>query len=141
MKKFHLNFLAALAAGSFLLSALPLSAGPGAITLEDVVLSEFATIKFEITGTDPSQFDQLILVGSVALDGTAQITFDNFTPELSDTFQLLDLTGGTASSWFSSVVAPERWTLSTNGLLAVPEPTSFMLVIIGMALLLLRRRR
>ena len=24
--------------------------------------------------------------------------FDNFTPELSDTFQLLDLTGGTASS-------------------------------------------
>jgi len=127
--------------GTTLLGNVNIGSSPGAITLEDVVMSEFATTTFEVAGTDPSHFDQLILVGSVALDGTAQITFDNFTPDPADTFQLLDLTGGTASSWFSSVVAPERWTLSTNGLLAVPEPTSFMLVITGMALLLLRRRR
>ena len=74
-----------------------------------------STTTFEVAGTDSSQFDQLILIGSVALDGTAQITFDNFTPELSDTFQVLDLTDGTTSSWFSSVVAPEGWTFSSGG--------------------------
>ena len=117
-----------------------IGSSPGAITLEDVVMSEFATTTFEVAGTDPSQFDRLILVGSVALNGTAQITFDNFTPKLSDTFQLLDLTGGTASSWFSSVVAPEGWTLSSGGLLAIPEPTTLLLALIGLALLPLWRR-
>ena len=94
-------------------------------------MSEFATTTFEIAGTDPSQFDQLILIGSVALDGTAQISFDGFAPDLADTFQLLDLTDGTASSWFSSVVAPEGWTLSSDGLLAIPEPSSALLLGIG----------
>jgi len=108
-----------------------IGSSPGAITLEDVVMSEFATTTFEVAGTDPSQFDRLILVGSVALNGTARITFDNFTPELSDTFQLINLTGGTASSWFSSVVAPTGWTLSSGGLLAIPEPSSALLLGIG----------
>ena len=103
----------------------------GAITLEDVTLSPSATTTFEVAGTDLSQFDQLTLVGSVALNGTAQITFDNFTPESSDTFQLLDLTNGTASSWFSSVVAPEGWTLSSGVLLAISEPSSALLLGIG----------
>ena len=94
-------------------------------------MSEFATTTFEVAGTDSSQFDRLILVGSVALNGTARITFDNFTPELSDTFQLINLTGGTASSWFSSVVAPEGWTLSSGGMLAIPEPSSALLLGIG----------
>ena len=104
-------------------------------------MSASSTTTFEVAGTNSSQFDQLILIGWVALDGTAQITFDNFTPDPADTFQLLDLTGGTASSWFSSVMAPEEWTLSSNGLLVVPEPTSFMLALISLALLSLRSRR
>jgi len=114
--------------GGTLFGNLNIGSSPGAITLEDVVMSEFATTTFEVAGTDSSQFDQLILIGSVALNGTAQITFDNFTPDLSDTFQLLDLTNGTASSWFSSVVAPEGWTLSSDGLLAIPEPSSALLL-------------
>ena len=117
--------------GTTLFGNLNIGSSPGVITLEDVVMSEFATTTFEIAGTDPSQFDQLILIGSVALNGTAQITFDNFTPDLADTFQLLDLTGGTASSWFSSVVAPEGWTLSSGVLLAIPEPSSALLLGIG----------
>jgi len=83
----------------------------------------------------------MILVGSVALAGTAQITFDNFTPDLSDTFQLLDLTGGTASSWFSSVVAPEGWTLSSDGLLAVPEPSSLLLLVLAVGCLTVTQGR
>jgi hypothetical protein len=33
-----------------------IGSSPGAITLEDVVMSEFATTTFEVAGTDPSQF-------------------------------------------------------------------------------------
>ena len=125
--------------GTTLFGNLNIGRSPGVVTLEDMTMSVSSTTTFE--GTDSSQFDQLVLIGSVALDGTAQITFDNFTPDPADTFQLLDLTGGTASSWFSRVMAPEGWTLSSDGLLAVPEPTSFMLALIGLALLSLRSRR
>ena len=117
--------------GTTLFGNLNIGSSPGVVTLEDVTMSASSTTTFEVAGTDSSQFDQLILIGSVALDGTAQITFDNFTPDLSDTFQLLDLTGGTASSWFSSVVAPEGWTLSSGGMLAIPEPSSALLLGIG----------
>ena len=98
---------------------LNIGSSPGVVTHENTTLSASSTTTFEVAGTD---FSQLILIGSVTLNGTAQITFDNFTPDPVDTFQLLDLTGGTASSWFSSIVAPEGWTLSSDGLLAVPEP-------------------
>jgi len=64
-------------------------------------------------------FDPTTWLLNPLLGGTVQITFDGFAPELSDPFQLLDLTGGTASSWFSSVVAPEGWNLSTDGKLCV----------------------
>ena len=58
--------------------------------------------------------------------------FDNFTPDPADTFQLIDLTSGTASNWFSSVVAPTGWTLSSGGLLAVPEPSTALLLCLGL---------
>jgi|TARA_B100000809_G_scaffold252374_1_gene287026 hypothetical protein len=54
---------------------------------------------------------------------------------------LIDLTSGTASSWFSSVVAPAGWTLSSGGLLAVPEPSTLILALAALALLPLWRRR
>ena len=120
---------------------LDIGSSPGAITLEDVTLSAFGTTTFEVAVTDASQFDRLTLVGSVALDGTAQISFDSFTPDPSDTFQLIDLTNGTASNWFSSVVAPAGWTLSSGGLLAVPEPSTLILALATLALLPLWRRR
>ena len=76
-------------------------------------------------------FDPTTWLLNPLLGGTVQITFDGFAPELSDPFQLLDLTGGTASSWFSSIVAPEGWYLSTDGVLAIPEPSSALLLEIG----------
>ena len=114
--------------GATLFGNLNIGSSPGVVTLENTTLSASSTTTFEVAGTDSSQFDQLILIGSVALDGTAQITFDNFTPELSDTFQLIDLTNGTASSWFSSLVAPEGWTLSSGVLLAILEPSLTLLL-------------
>lgn len=85
------------------------------------------------------QFDQLILVGPMALDDVTKITFDTFTAGPADTFQLLYLINGTTSNRFSSFVAPEEWTLSTDSLLTVPDPSSFVLVRIGLALLSLRK--
>jgi len=73
-----------------------------------------------------------MLVGSMDLDGMAQITFDNFTSDPAETFQLIDLINGTTSSWFSSVVAPEGWTLSSGGLLAIPEPSTALLLCLGL---------
>jgi hypothetical protein len=118
--------------GTTLFGNLDIGSSPGAITLEDMTLSASGTTTFEVAGTDASQFDRLTLIGSVALDGTAQISFDNFTPDPSDTFQLIDLTSGTASNWFSSVVAPEGWTFSSSGLLAIPEPATLPLLALGM---------
>jgi len=127
--------------GTTLFGNLNIGSSPGAITLEDMTLSASGTTTFEVAGTDASQFDRLTLVGTVALDGTAQITFDGFTPDPSDTFQLIDLTSGTASNWFSSVVAPAGWTLSSSGLLAIPEPHTLLLASLASIGPTLRRRR
>ena len=125
--------------GTSIFGNVDIGNSPGEITLEDVTMSPSSTTTFEVAGIDPSQFDRLIVVGSVALNGTAKITFDNFTPDQLDTFQLIDLTNGTASSSFSSVVAPEGWTLSTDGLLVIPEPATLPLLALGM-LMAWRRR-
>jgi len=126
--------------GTTLFGNVNIGSSPGAITLEDVTLSASGTTTFEVAGTDASQFDRLVLLGTVALAGTAQITFDNFVPELTDTFQLLDLAGGTPSSWFSSVVAPEGWVLSSSGTLSViPEPASLLLAAMSLGGLFFRR--
>ena len=127
--------------GTALFGDLNIGSSPGVVILENTTLLASSTTTFEVKGADSNQVAQLILVGSVTLDGTAQITFDNFTSDPADTFQRIDLTNGAASSWFSSVVAPERWRLPSDGLLTVPEPTSFVLVLIGLVLLPLRRRR
>jgi uncharacterized protein YjbI with pentapeptide repeats len=126
--------------GTTLFGNLNIGSSPGAITLEDMTLSASGTTTFEVAGTDASQFDRLTLLGSVALDGTAQIIFDSFTPDPSDTFQLIDLTSGTASNWFSSVVAPAGWTLSSGGTLsAIPEPASLLLAAMSLGGLFFRR--
>ena len=54
---------------------------------------------------------------------------------------MIDLTNGTARSWFSSVVAPEGWTLSSDGLLAVPEPSSLLLLVLAVGCLAVARGR
>ena len=72
--------------GTTLFGNLDIGSSLGVITIEDMTLLASYTTTFEVTGTDPSQFDQLILVGSVALDGTSQMIFDNFTLDPVDMF-------------------------------------------------------
>jgi len=58
--------------GTTLFGNLNIGSSPGVVTLENTTLSASSTTTFEVAGTtDSSQFDQLIFVGSVALEGTA----------------------------------------------------------------------
>ena len=77
------------------------------------------------------------------LDGVMNVSFiDGFVPAESDTFQLIDLGTATVTGWFSTVTTPAGWSLNTSGLLyAVPEPSTLLLALIGLALLPRRRRR
>jgi len=61
--------------GATVFGNLDIGSSPGAITLEDVTLSGSTTTTFEVAGTDASQFDRLTLVSTVALAGTARISY------------------------------------------------------------------
>ena len=51
--------------GTTLFGNLNIGSSPGVVTLENTTLSASSTTTFEVAGTDSSQFDQLILIGSV----------------------------------------------------------------------------
>ena len=112
--------------GSTVYGNLVIGTSPGTITLEDSILSDATTTVFEVGGTDVTSFDQLLLAGSVTLNGTADIRFtDGFTPEASDTFQLVDLGTATLTNWFRQVTVPDGWGVSETGQLytiIVPAP-------------------
>jgi hypothetical protein len=97
--------------GTSIFGNVDIGNSPGEIALEDVTMSPSSTTTFEVAGIDPSEFDRLILVGSVALNGTAKITFDNFTPDQLDTFQLIagwGLKSLSVSHKFESVAKHKR---------------------------------
>ena len=85
--------------GGTLYGNLLIGTSPGTVTLEDTILSEATTTMFEVGGTDVTDFDRLLLAGGVTINGTAEISFtDGFTPQESDTFQLVDLGWASAQS-------------------------------------------
>ena len=120
---------------------------PGTLRLTDVVVDWAVVLLLEIAGTDVAEYDRLLFSGDLALDGTLQVHFaDHFTPQASDTFQLIDLGTATVDGWFNSVATPAGWTLDGGGLLyqsiaAVPEPATLLLALVGLALLPRRRRQ
>ena len=129
--------------GTTLFGNLDIGSSPGAITLEDVILSFAGTTTFEVGGTMLADYDRILLAGGVMLDGVANVSFmDGFLPAESDTFQLIDLGSATVTGWFSSVNTPAGWSLNASGLLyAVPEPSALLLALLGLALLPRKRRR
>jgi hypothetical protein len=79
---------------------------PGVITLEDVFVADNTTFDFSIQGTDPSEYDRLILTGDVTLAGMLDVELMNsFNPQIGDTFDILDF--NTASGSFSEMNLPE----------------------------------
>jgi hypothetical protein len=83
----------------------------------------------------------------VALSGTLQLRFDeevNAVAQLGRTFDIFDWTG-VVPSGAVSVLSPYSWNLSnlySTGeviLIAVPEPATLMLIVLGLPLLFIRR--
>ena len=118
----------------------------GVLELEDVVVDSTAIFGIEISGTTLADYDRMLLAGGVTLDGVMNVSFiDGFVPAESDVFQLIDRSSATVTGWFSSVNAPTGWSLNASGQLynisTVPEPSTLLLALLGLALLPRRRRR
>ena len=67
----------------------------------DVSLGELASLDLTITGTGAGLFDVLDISGDILLDGIALVTFDGFTPSLSDSFEVV--TAGNVIGTFDDV--------------------------------------
>jgi hypothetical protein len=94
-------------------------ASPGCLNFD----SDFATsgsLQVEINGATPcSQFDQLTVAGTATVGGTLTVNFGSFTPNMGQTFQIIDA-GGNAGSFSNIVETPATIVLSyTNGVLTV----------------------
>jgi hypothetical protein len=105
----------------------------GALTSGNYTQSAAGTLQIELAGTTPrTQYDQLIVFGSVALAGTLQVSLINgFTASAGMSFDILDW--GSLSGTFSTVQLPALagglgWDTSqlyTTGVLSVILPGDF----------------
>jgi hypothetical protein len=86
---------------------------PGTIQIDgSYVATSIATHNFEIAGTSTSQYDRLLVNGSVTLNGTLNVSLINgFTP--SGTHDLVIFTGA-INGTFSTVNLPSGYTLIYN---------------------------
>jgi len=66
-------------------------ASPGTLTIDgDFVQSSDGMLKIELAGTTPgTQYDRVLVTGSVNLDGTLSVTTSGFTPAAGNAFQIL----------------------------------------------------
>ena len=65
-------------------------ASPGALTISGkYTQGSGGTLAEEITGTDASAFDRLLVSGALTLDGTLAIDLSSFTPAATDTFKII----------------------------------------------------
>ena len=116
----------------------------------NVVLGPSSATLMELAGTEPGEYDRLLVAGVLDVAGGLEIELlDDFIPTLDDAFQIFEVTDLLGT--FSSVLLPElsgnlSWDhshLYSSGTLSViPEPASTLLTGISLiGLLGLRRQR
>lgn len=113
----------------------------GTITLNDVSFLGGGQIVLDIYAL--IEFDQIIFDGLTSFtDADLNVSFVDFTPSFSDTFELFTFTGGGEPVYdFANISVPEGWMFSNGVLMVIPEPSAFALGIGALALLALRQRR
>ena len=124
---------------------------PASVTYSaNVSLASTTRLTMELGGrTEGSQYDHLAVTGGFALGGNLDVVLiGGFAPESGDRFNLFDYNSATLSGNFTAINLPTlapglAWDTSnfrtTGELLVVPEPTTAMLLGIGL-LGTLRRR-
>ncbi len=143
--------------GTIAPGALTGGATTGTLTLSgDVLLGLGSVVNFELG--DASTYDRLVGIEDLTLDGTINVTLVNgYVPVLGQSFDLLDWGGLIESSSFSlptDLVLEDisgfnldwdRSAFFTSGTLTiiqlVPEPSRALLTMLGLAGILMRRRR
>ncbi|MEM6553404.1 MAG: PEP-CTERM sorting domain-containing protein [Planctomycetota bacterium] len=119
---------------------------------EDYSQGELAELVIELGGLVPeTEYDVLRVLGDVDLAGTLRIALiDGYTPAVGDTFTVFDWDFNTASGSFDNVfidqigISADFSTLLTDGqftITAIPEPSTVLVLGLGMAGSLSRRRR
>jgi len=133
----------------------------GAITFtSNLVLGSTSVLAMEIGGTNPVDYDRLIVNGSLTLTGTLSIAMINsFAPTAGDTFTLIDNTGSDpVSGFFSGLTNNAFIDASANGIDAffriqydagtgndvvliatIPEPSALALMTVAVCVMLWRK--
>jgi autotransporter-associated beta strand protein len=128
---------------------------PGTLSLNNTLtLGSDATTAIELGGTALSQYDRVVGITDLTLDGTINVTpVNSFSPALNNSFDLLDWTGALSAGGFnvgSDLVLPalggglawDTTSFLTNGTISVvPEPSVIALVGLAGFAGLRRRRR
>jgi len=126
---------------------------PGKTTVENYTLVDISTLEMEIEGLLPGDdYDQFEVTGTMTFDGTLSVLFGaGYTPAAGQTFNLFITSGsGSLTGMFDTVTVtglPAGGTYEFNDttgvftVSAVPEPMTAMVLIAGLAVSVIRRRR
>ena len=121
----------------------------GLLTIDGNYTQGDGGLFIELGGTDPGEYDRLVITGTADLSGILIIDLlDDYTPEKGDCFDILDWGLLASGSSFDEIVFPSlenelQWNTSrlyTEGIVSVvPEPTSLAILILGLVGLAKRR--
>lgn len=117
---------------------------PGVLGITGNLMMTAGELQIEIGGKNRgTQYDGLDVGGVATLGGTLRIILlNNFVPTIGDEFNILKASA--ISGRFNQVIAPNgfalQYTSNGIGLIAVPEPATFLLLGVGIAFIAKRRR-
>jgi hypothetical protein len=119
-------------------------------TVSNLVLVDTSTLLIELGGLSPgSEYDVLHVTGELLLDGTLEMVLINgFMPSVGDTFTIMtfdsatgDFDSYTGMDLGSGLSLEAEMTANAITLTAIPEPSAFVLAVLGLLSFGLTRRR